>query len=226
MDEHFIANTGECILYDWIEIIKDYLQQLDFGQILNETKRVNESVISSSTNDKNTGNLTPQVKHTSEDLVLSDKNCDRTVIKDIKAHQYKNQITVLKCPEIYTGDVIEDRKSVFQGHFSMVDEVQMVTLVLEKLKENKKIKNATHPTMYAYRIEQKGTRSVIKMMGLFAEGWVKFNRESYIPIYIQRKRFCTFSGRSGYFQDCDDCGESKNINVIRLIFTSFNICLK
>ena len=63
----------------------------------------------------------------------------------------------VKCPEIVTGDCIEDRKSVFQGHFAQVESMGEVQAVIAKLLENRKIANATHPCMYAYRIRQKGT---------------------------------------------------------------------
>ncbi len=53
-------------------------------------------------------------------------------------------------PPIYSDESFEDRKSVFQAHLSPVHNKEEVQLVLNKLKENKKIANATH-NMYAYR---------------------------------------------------------------------------
>lgn len=57
------------------------------------------------------------------------------------------------CPEIVTGGCLEDRKSVFQGHYAHVKSVEQVKAVLEKLYENRKVANATH-NMYAYRIQK------------------------------------------------------------------------
>lgn len=57
-----------------------------------------------------------------------------------------------KCPEISTGDPIEDRKSIFQAHFARVQSVEEVRAVIAKLKENRKIANAAH-NMVAYRIK-------------------------------------------------------------------------
>ncbi|CAF1226869.1 unnamed protein product [Rotaria sordida] len=54
-------------------------------------------------------------------------------------------------PPIYSDEPFEDRKSVFQAHLSPVHSKEEVQLVLHKLKENKKIANATH-NIYAYRI--------------------------------------------------------------------------
>lgn len=58
---------------------------------------------------------------------------------------------VIKCPDIFTTDIFEDRKSVFQGHCAIVDDIHQINAVLSKLNENKKIAHATH-NMHAYRI--------------------------------------------------------------------------
>ena len=55
-------------------------------------------------------------------------------------------------PVIHSDEPFEDRKSVFQAHLSSVHSKEEVQLVLNKLKDNKKIANATH-NMYAYRYE-------------------------------------------------------------------------
>ena len=64
-----------------------------------------------------------------------------------------------ECPEIHTGPCIEDRKSVFQGHFAKILEVQQVYAALKSLKSVKKIANATH-NMWAYRF--KGERGIVQ----------------------------------------------------------------
>ena len=64
-------------------------------------------------------------------------------------------LSSLQCPAITTGDCIEDRKSVFQGHFANVETADDVKAVIAKLYENRKIANAAH-NMYAYRIRQAG----------------------------------------------------------------------
>ena len=55
-----------------------------------------------------------------------------------------------ECPEIHTGPTIEDRKSVFQGHFAAIHSSDQVHTVLAKLKSNPKISRAFH-NMWAYR---------------------------------------------------------------------------
>ncbi|XP_059097574.1 protein IMPACT-like [Tigriopus californicus] len=56
------------------------------------------------------------------------------------------------CPQITSGAVIEDRKSVFQAHFAVVDRIEQVEAMLAKLKTNRKISNAKH-NMLAYRMK-------------------------------------------------------------------------
>ena len=56
----------------------------------------------------------------------------------------------MSTPTVYSDEPFEDRKSVFQAHLSPVHSKDDVQLVLNQLKGNKKIANATH-NMYAYR---------------------------------------------------------------------------
>lgn len=56
-------------------------------------------------------------------------------------------------PEIFHGESVVDRKSVFQGHCASVQRIEHVDIFLCKLKENKKIENAFH-NMWAYRIDK------------------------------------------------------------------------
>lgn len=52
---------------------------------------------------------------------------------------------------VYHGEVIVDKKSVFQGHAATITSEEQAKKVLIELKRNKKISNATHNIM-AYRI--------------------------------------------------------------------------
>jgi hypothetical protein len=152
LDNRYDDNPGECILFDWIEIIKDHIQQFDANLHLRQAKDLGDPVILSQ------ANIVHIEKNDINDLEMCMTSCDiSSLVEDQNKNRNsegQNKTTI--CPDIYTSDVIEDRKSVFQGHFARVDDVEKVHLVLDKLKENKKIKNASHPTMYAYRIQQKG----------------------------------------------------------------------
>lgn len=55
------------------------------------------------------------------------------------------------CPEILHGEPFTDRKSTFQAHLAHVVTSDQVKQVLEELKKNRKVNNATHNVM-AYRI--------------------------------------------------------------------------
>ncbi|CAF3754469.1 unnamed protein product [Rotaria sp. Silwood1] len=66
-------------------------------------------------------------------------------------NQCLSSVVETNLPSIYSDEPFEDRKSVFQAHLSPVHSKEEVQLVINKLKENKKIANATH-NMYAYRI--------------------------------------------------------------------------
>lgn len=72
-----------------------------------------------------------------------------------KSELKSNFTSSIKCPAITTGDCIEDRKSVFQGHFAQVENMDEVQAVISKLYENRKIANATH-NMYAFRFFKDG----------------------------------------------------------------------
>ena len=49
----------------------------------------------------------------------------------------EGSVSSVECPVILTGDCIEDRKSVFQGHCAEVSSVDEVKAVIAKLYENR-----------------------------------------------------------------------------------------
>lgn len=108
LDEVYLENVGETVIFQWVETVREVLQNMT-------TPEPEKKVI----------NVIPAL----ENLEIS-------------------------CPEIIHGEVIADRKSIFQGHAAKVESVSDVKAVLAKLKLNKKIINASH-NMYAYRIEKK-----------------------------------------------------------------------
>ncbi|KAL4716764.1 hypothetical protein ACJJTC_001920 [Scirpophaga incertulas] len=118
LEEVYQQNLGESIIYQWVEKIREVLQNMGTPKTVDAINKVVEKI--------NISKVT------------------------------------LNCPEITHGQVITDRKSTFQGHAARVHSVEDVNTVLDKLKENKKILNATH-NMYAYRIE-KNTKSGVTMV--------------------------------------------------------------
>ena len=122
-DQLYLENMGESIVFLWVEHLRSFLQN-----------RPSETSVN--------------CKTTSHDTVFD----DQLVADEILLSQALEKSRIdYKCPEIVTGEVIEDRKSVFQGHTAKVKSLDDVKMVISKLYENKKIAGATH-NMYAYRI--------------------------------------------------------------------------
>ncbi|KPI97736.1 PREDICTED: protein IMPACT-like [Papilio xuthus] len=117
LDEVYLENVGETVIYQWVEKIREKLLQIK----PKENKKITNNI------------------HVEELLDLTEM--------------------VINCPEITHGEVIVDRKSSFQGHAAEVHSIDDINAVLAKLKQNKKILNATH-NMYAYRIERSTEKGV------------------------------------------------------------------
>lgn len=67
----------------------------------------------------------------------------------------------VSCPEILHGEPFTDRKSTFQAHLAHIVTSDQAKQVLEELKKNRKINNATHNVM-AYRIFCENRNSFIQ----------------------------------------------------------------
>ncbi|XP_063393781.1 protein IMPACT-like [Cydia fagiglandana] len=112
LNEVYLDNIGETVVYQWVEKIREILLTMK----------------------------PPEVKKKIQQKQPDEENMDLSQVEN--------------CPEITHGEVIKDRKSSFQGHAAEVHSMEDVNAVLTKLKQNKKIVNATH-NMFAYRIERK-----------------------------------------------------------------------
>jgi len=114
LDQVYLDNLGESVVFHWVEEIRTYLQER---------------------NDETVDSLESHVEQLqlSDALVSIENNLDATVLHGIQP-----------CPEITTGGTIEDRKSVFQGHTATVKTPDDVKAVISKLYENKKIAHAAH----------------------------------------------------------------------------------
>ncbi|CAF0868416.1 unnamed protein product, partial [Didymodactylos carnosus] len=75
---------------------------------------------------------------------------DKQVLSNVETEPARIK-SIIELPPIYSDEAFEDRRSTFQAHLAPVHSKEQVSLVLAKLKENKKIANATH-NIYAYRI--------------------------------------------------------------------------
>ncbi|GAB1603193.1 protein IMPACT-like isoform X1 [Argonauta hians] len=70
-------------------------------------------------------------------------------------------ISNIECPVIYHGEPITERRSTFQAHLAPLTHKCQVTMVMEKLMENKKIANASH-NILAYRLASSTNNTVIQ----------------------------------------------------------------
>ncbi|XP_038622623.1 protein IMPACT [Tachyglossus aculeatus] len=134
LEEIYVENLGESILYLWVEKIREVLM---------------EKSLSSDSG--------PDVKKKSEeedvdfeaDFILERQPEDAAKTLDFVIPE--SQADMEEMPPIDHGVPITDRRSTFQAHLAPVVTPKQVKMVLAKLYENKKIASATH-NIYAYRI--------------------------------------------------------------------------
>ncbi|KAF0973068.1 hypothetical protein FDP41_008732 [Naegleria fowleri] len=122
--------SGMPIAFTWIEFLKNELMStvLDYDKI-------EEHVKSTTAVTQQTRELTSGHSQQKGNKILSNNNSTETQIP------------------IIHGEPFTEKKSKFIGHVATVHSLQQVTAMLEQLKEDDKIANATH-NIYAYRIRQ------------------------------------------------------------------------
>ncbi|XP_036178762.1 protein IMPACT isoform X1 [Myotis myotis] len=142
LEEIYIQNIGESILYLWVERIRDVLiQKAQRAEPGPEVKKKTE-----------------EEDVESEDDVLvafQPETPGRALGFDVGESQTAGTAAgaaeMEELPPIDHGVPITDRRSTFQAHLAPVVCPKQVKMVLAKLYENKKIASATH-NIYAYRI--------------------------------------------------------------------------
>ncbi|XP_054036179.1 protein IMPACT [Dryobates pubescens] len=136
LEEIYLQNLGESILYLWVEKIRE---------VLIEKAQSSEPE--------------PDVKKTTEeaeddagdDFLLDYQPIQEDPLQMLNYLTPGSQEGAEELPPIHHGNPITDRRSTFQAHLAPVVTPRQVKRVLEKLYENKKIATATH-NIYAYRI--------------------------------------------------------------------------
>ncbi|XP_048384451.1 protein IMPACT isoform X1 [Stegostoma tigrinum] len=133
LEEIYLQNLGECILFLWVGKIRDFL------------------LLKSQSAD-----AVPEIQKTTEEAEVNDQDdylivCQPSPRKDAVAVDFPESSEVEQLPPITHGEPITDRRSTFQAHLSPVVTPNQVKLILQELYQNKKIANATH-NIYAYRI--------------------------------------------------------------------------
>lgn len=145
-------HQGEIVLYHWVEALRTFIDEKFTDNSQNKVdEQSNVDQINETDKDENipTGEEVTGVQE------------DETLFEESKKSDYsKSEVDTLKLiksaksdekPQIIHGEPFTDRKSTFQAHLAHVVTQDQVRQVLEELKENRKINNATHNVM-AYRI--------------------------------------------------------------------------
>nr|XP_028592987.1 protein IMPACT isoform X2 [Podarcis muralis] len=135
LEELYVQNLGESILYLWVEKIREFLieksQSSDSGP---DVKKITEET-----------DLDYEENFSLEYQPL--RECAAVTLNfDLSESQEDEEL-----PPIYHGNPITDRRSTFQAHLAPVVSPKQVKNVLAELYKNKKIASATH-NIYAYRI--------------------------------------------------------------------------
>ncbi|XP_055717071.1 protein IMPACT isoform X2 [Salvelinus fontinalis] len=135
LEELYVENTGESILYLWVEKIREFL--LEKSQ---STDTVEQPEVR---------NMATEEEEVADDVEIPDY---RTLkLNKENVHLFENHSSDEELPPIKLGETITERRSTFQPHLAPVVTPRQVRMVLDKLFENKKIASATH-NIYAYRI--------------------------------------------------------------------------
>ncbi|XP_029356907.1 protein IMPACT isoform X1 [Echeneis naucrates] len=134
LEDLYVENMGESILFLWVEKIREFL--------------VEKSQTSESADQPEKVNITTEEK-VDGDEDIPDFSTLRLNTENL--HLFMENANDEEVPPIKHGNPITDRRSTFQPHLAPVVTPRQVKMVLEKLCENKKIASATH-NIYAYRI--------------------------------------------------------------------------
>lgn len=136
LEEIYVQNIGECILYQWVEKIRDALiQKSQVAEPGPDVKKTTEEKEVESEEEPPLLDHPPETPVNTVDLKISESTPSETE----------------ELPPVAHGVPITDRRSTFQAHVAPVVCPEQVKMVLGKLYENKKIASATH-NIYAYRI--------------------------------------------------------------------------
>jgi len=133
LDKIWDSSKGESVLYVWVEKIRDILfEKYEQAKLFIESTE-------------------EEIKR---DKILTDLMRDEAIEKN-KQPETITDIPVVKTdivtPKIVSGETITLKKSTFQGHAAIVYTLDEMKAVLCKLKENRKVAQATH-NIVAYRL--------------------------------------------------------------------------
>ncbi|XP_051879613.1 protein IMPACT [Pristis pectinata] len=124
LEEIYLQNSGDCVLFLWVQKIQEFLQVKSWSDAAG---KVTEEA---------------EVNHWGHQSSSQQVELKGT---------FSESLDDAELPPMAHGEPITDRRSTFQAHLAPVVMLKQVKLHLQKLYENKKIASATH-NIYAYRI--------------------------------------------------------------------------
>ncbi|XP_048870102.1 protein IMPACT [Brienomyrus brachyistius] len=137
LEDLYVDNAGESILYLWVEKIREFLVERSQTSDTEEGFKMRMS--------------TEEKGGAEDDVAWGVPHCLELVSAMEQVQLSSEAIGDGETPLITHGQVITDRRSTFQPHLAPVVASKQVKMVLDALYENKKIASATH-NIYAYRI--------------------------------------------------------------------------
>ncbi|XP_020641400.3 protein IMPACT isoform X1 [Pogona vitticeps] len=135
LEEIYIQNLGESILYQWIEKLREFLIEKS------QTSDLAGPDVKKSTE---------EIGVEYEDFQLNEQPLQECTTLTLDFNLFES-LEGEELPPVYHGNPITDRRSTFQAHLAPIVSPKQVKSVLAELYKNKKIANATH-NIYAYRI--------------------------------------------------------------------------
>lgn len=142
LEEIYLQNSGECLLFLWVQKIQEFLQlkARSNGAAQHGDKGTDEAKAEHRAS-------SISIHSPSRHVSLNEAHCQSTDDEDL--------------PTMVHGDPLTDRRSTFQAHLAPVVTLKQVKMHLQKLYQNKKIAGATH-NIYAYRIYCEDKRTFIQ----------------------------------------------------------------
>lgn len=132
LQDMYLDNIGETIIFQWVEKAREWLQEKVSLQACGVAAKAEDEE--------------------DEEVYAESYTCWNDDRMNQSSKVSKDG------PTIVHGDPISFKKSTFQGHVATISSTSDVKQVISTLMENKKIAHATH-NMYAYRIYREETKS-------------------------------------------------------------------
>ncbi|KAG8279561.1 hypothetical protein J6590_102168, partial [Homalodisca vitripennis] len=115
----FMENIGESVIYQWVEALREFLQDKYVSS--NNFELMEDVEDSCSTKLSNTNSLKNTLVR---ELFTNGQNC---VVQDLVQHGHSNRKTTSnKSLKITHGEVLIDRKSIFQAHAALITPVEQI----------------------------------------------------------------------------------------------------